>query len=678
MEPLVKKDLEELYKSYRKFLKGAKEGEVVTRFPPEPSGYLHIGHIKAANLNYHYAKMFKGKMIMRFDDTNPAKEKPEFEEAILKDLESLDIIPDKMVRTSDHFDAIIERATEMVSKGLAYCDKSTGDEIAEQRAKFQPSKFRDTTPEENLAIWKSMLEGENKEFALRAKIDYKSKNGTMRDPVIFRHCETPHQTTGTKYKVYPTYDFACPIVDHLDGVTHAMRTNEYADRIPQYQWFLQKMQLRDIHIHEYSRLNFIFTTLSKRKLNLLVDKKVVSGWDDPRFPTVRGVLRRGMLVISLIEFMLEQGPSKNTNLMEWDRIWATNRKYLDPIALKFTGIPIDQSSEIEIENVADDFREVEDVALHPKLPEAGTKKLVKTKKVLIESGDAATLKVGDKIALMKWGICTVTATAPCEENPKNFKLKATIDLNDKNFKDPVKLTWLTAEKASLAEVELQEFDHILKVEKPDDVENFDDAINHDSKFVTRFYSDLDILKLPPKSYIQFERRCYAILDAKTQDAGKTDCQFILIPDGKTKTTSGLSSKVNPEDISKGKKIEGELDKKEKKEKKKANDAKLEEAKEGQDKKAKKKEEEAANKECPAEKKECEKKECEQKECEKKECEKKECEKKECEKKECEKKECEKKECEKKECEKKECEQKECEKKECEKTCEEAKKCEPSA
>lgn len=175
-----------------------------------------------------------------------------------------------------------------------------------------------------------------------------SDNGCLRDPVIYRKCLVPHHITGTKYKIYPTYDFACPIIDSHEGVTHALRSSEYADRNALYNFMLKKMNLRKVKIQDFSRLNFVKTTLSKRKLNWFVDEGIVGGWDDPRFPTVRGIMRRGMTVVALTEFMLDQGPSKNSNLMEWDKIWATNRKIIDKECHRYTAVSQNNSCSLEV------------------------------------------------------------------------------------------------------------------------------------------------------------------------------------------------------------------------------------------------------------------------------------------------------------------------------------------
>ena len=314
-------------------LKDAEDGKVCTRFPPEPSGYLHIGHAKAALLNHYFARRYKGTLILRFDDTNPDKEKQDFVDNILKDCATLGLDYDKLTYTSDSFPQILKLGDKMMKEGKLYVDTTPVDKMREERMSKTDSACRTQSVEENMKLWEEMKKGSELgvECCVRIKIDMQSDNGCMRDPVCFRcNIETPHHRTGDKYKVYPTYDFACPFVDAIEGVTHALRTSEYKDREEQYQ-FIQKAQgQREVNLWDYSRMNFTYTTLSKRKLQWFVDNKHAEDWTDPRFPTVQGVVRRGMRIEALKEFILSQGASKNMNTMEWDKIWAVNKKLIAP------------------------------------------------------------------------------------------------------------------------------------------------------------------------------------------------------------------------------------------------------------------------------------------------------------------------------------------------------------
>lgn len=259
------------------------EKGVVTRFPPEPSGYLHIGHAKAALLNDYFAhEKYNGTLLVRFDDTNPSNEKLEFQDAIIEDLALMGIKPDKMSYTSDYFDELYQYALQIIKDGNAYADDTEKEVMAEQRMNGKPSKRRDASVEENLARFEEMKKGtpEGLRWCIRAKMSVDNPNKAMRDPVIYRCNPAPHHRTGTKWKIYPTYDFACPIVDSIEGVTHALRTIEYRDRNPQYQWFLDTLKLRHVQIWDFARMNFIRTLLSKRKLTKLVNQGVVWGWDE--------------------------------------------------------------------------------------------------------------------------------------------------------------------------------------------------------------------------------------------------------------------------------------------------------------------------------------------------------------------------------------------------------------
>ena len=217
-------------------LPGAEMGKVVTRFPPEASGYLHIGHAKAALLNAHYQRSFQGKLVMRFDDTNPAKEKEDFEKIILQDVEMLKIKPDVFSYTSDHFELIQTYCEKLLKEGKAYCDDTPGEIMKEEREQRIESKNRNNTPKKNFEMWEEMKKGtdKGKTCCVRAKMDMKSNNGALRDPAMYRVKVEPHPRHGSKYNVYPTYDFACPIVDSVENVTHALRTTEYLDRDDQY------------------------------------------------------------------------------------------------------------------------------------------------------------------------------------------------------------------------------------------------------------------------------------------------------------------------------------------------------------------------------------------------------------------------------------------------------------
>ncbi|KAM3537228.1 hypothetical protein ARSEF1564_009850 [Beauveria bassiana] len=378
------------------------EKGVVTRFPPEPSGYLHIGHAKAAFLNDHFAHdAFSGSMILRFDDTNPKKEKQEFEDSIVHDLKLLGIETQRLTYTSDYFEQLYELAQKLISDGNAYADDTDPEIQKKDRYKRLPSSRRDRPAAESLEIFKEMREGTElgKKHCIRARIAFDSSNGSMRDPIIYRFPSwdseegpQPHHRTGWAWKIYPTYDFACPLVDSIEGVTHALRTTEYADRNEQYYWFLEALDMRRVHLWDFARIHFVKTFLSKRKLTKVVDSGKVDGWDDPRMPTVRGILRRGLTVDALREFMLKQGPSRNVVSMDWTTLWAMNKKVIDPIAARHTAIETTSKVALSIEGAADTpWNETR--PKHPKNADVGNKEVAFANKVFIEQYQSATASV---------------------------------------------------------------------------------------------------------------------------------------------------------------------------------------------------------------------------------------------------------------------------------------------
>ncbi|RCH98775.1 hypothetical protein CU097_014712 [Rhizopus azygosporus] len=514
----------------------AEMGKVCTRFPPEPSGYLHIGHAKAALLNQYFAETYKGKLIIRFDDTNPSKEKTEFEESIKEDLALIGVDSSVVTHTSDYFDQMYEMAVKMIKEGKAYCDDTDQATMREQRTARIPSKCRDNSIDENLRRFEEMRKGseEGQKNCLRAKIDYASPNGTMRDPVIYRCNLTPHHYTGDKWKVYPTYDFACPVVDSIEGVTHALRTNEYRDRNVQYEWMLNALGLRHVKIWDFSRINFVYTLLSKRKLTWFVDQGFVSGWDDPRFPTVRGIRRRGMTIEALKQYILMQGASQNTLMLEWDKLWALNKKVIDPIAPRYTSVV---KEGVVVCHVKDAPVEVKEVLVHKKNPSLGKKKTHYGPKIYLDQDDVKTLEEGEEITLMDWGNVFVRKVTKDDQGlATDVELELHLEGDFKKTKK--KLTWLAADEDA-TDVLLVDYDYLItkkKVEEGDDVK---DLVTPQSEFKYPALADGNIKQLKKGDIIQFERKGYFILDSVATTT--EPAHFIRIPDGKA---ASMASKAN--------------------------------------------------------------------------------------------------------------------------------------
>ncbi|EGN95580.1 hypothetical protein SERLA73DRAFT_113195 [Serpula lacrymans var. lacrymans S7.3] len=520
-------------------LQNAKQGQVVTRFPPEPSGYLHIGHAKAAMLNQYFAKMYKGKMIIRFDDTNPTKERSEFEETILEDLHLLDIHGDQVSHTSDYFDELYELALKLIKLGKAYADDTEQLQMREERWKGIASAHRDDSVEDNLKHFAEMKAGsdEGLRWCIRAKMSVDNPNKALRDPVIYRCNVLNHHRTGDKWKIYPTYDFACPIVDSIEGVTHALRTNEYRDRNPQYSWMIESLGLRPVNIWDFSRLNFIYTLLSKRKLHWFVDSGLVKGWDDPRFPTVRGIRRRGLTVEALSQFMLSQGPSQAIVSLEWDSIWALNKKVIDPIAPRFWAVAKEKSVPVTI-NDGPATAEVKVLPKHKKNPEVGEKKTVYTSTILLEQEDAASFEDQEEVTLMDWGNAIVRSKTT---GPSGEITSLTMDLNlEGDFrKTKKKITWLAqpSESYPLIDVTLLDYDYLITKKKLEENDNVADFVTPMTEFKEEALADANVNDLKKGDIIQFERKGYFIFDGNGED-GKLE--FIRIPDGRA---ANLASKA---------------------------------------------------------------------------------------------------------------------------------------
>lgn len=447
--------------SYNMALQDTDKG-VVTRFPPEPSGYLHIGHLKAATLNDYFAHvLYKGTLLLRFDDTNPSKEKQEYQDAIVEDLALVDIKPDKTSYTSDYFEHLYQEAVRMIKEGHAYADNTPQEKMRDERMKGIASECREKSIEENLAIFEEMKKGTEKgqTYCIRAKLSVDNPNKAMRDPVIYRcNVEDAHHRTGTAWKMYPTYDFACPIIDALEGVTHALRTTEYADRNAQYQWFLDTLKLRQVHIWDFARMNFIRTFLSKRKLTKLVESGKVWGWDDPRMPTIRGVRRRGMTIPALRDFILKQGPSRNIVVMDWTNFWAANKKVIDPIAPRHTAVEDKDIVKATVINGPPEPK-TEEKPKHGKNAAVGMKKVVYSKDLIFDQADAKSFKEGEEITLMNWGNAIVKKIDSDGNTVTHLDLELHLEGDVKTTEK--KVTWLSANQ-DLVKAELYDFDYLSK------------------------------------------------------------------------------------------------------------------------------------------------------------------------------------------------------------------------
>ncbi|KAI1171082.1 tRNA synthetases class I, catalytic domain-containing protein [Nemania sp. FL0916] len=521
--------------SYNLALQETEKG-VVTRFLPEPSGYLHIGHAKAALLSDYFAhQAYDGKLRLRLDDTNPSREREEFQDAIVEDLAMMGIKPDVVTYTSDYFDHLYETCLTLIKEGHAYADDTDVKTMRKERWDGLESKRRNRTVEENLRIFDQMKNGteEGLQNCIRAKISVDNPNKAMRDPVIYRcNPDDPHHRTGTRWKMYPTYDLACPVVDSLEGVTHALRSTEYTDRNPQFQWFLDTLKLRQVYMWDFSRMNFIRTFLSKRKLAKLVDNGSVWGWDDPRMPTIRGVRRRGMTIPALRDFILKQGPSRNIVTMDWTSFWAANKKEIDPVAPRYTAILKKDSVMVTIKGAdAPTEPRAEDKPLHPKNPAVGTKKMAFSQELILDQADAKSFKDGEEITLMQWGnvfVRDVTGSDPITGLTCELHLQGDVRSTDK------KVTWLSTQGQQLIDAELWDFDYLITKDKLEDEDDLDKFLNPTTSTMEKAYCDEGVTKLKKDDIIQLERRGYYRVDKAYNDGTEKKIVLFCIPSGKNK------------------------------------------------------------------------------------------------------------------------------------------------
>lgn len=373
-------------------LESGKHETIVTRFPPEPNGYLHIGHAKSIIVNFDLAAEFNGKTNLRFDDTNPVKEDVEFVNSIKEDVEWLGFKWDGLFFASDYFDEMYDRAVLLIKKGLAYVDDLSPDEIREYRGTLtEPGKdspYRTRSIEENLDLFERMKNGEFKdgEKVLRSKIDMSSPNINLRDPIIYRISHVTHHNTGDKWCIYPMYAFAHPIEDAIEGITHSICTLEFEDQRPFYDWVIKECEMPNVpHQYEFGRLNITNTVMSKRKLKQLVDEKFVDGWDDPRMPTVSGLRRRGYTPEAIHAFVRELGVSKSSGLVDSAMLEHFIREDLKLKAPRTMGVldPL----KVVITNYPEGQIEMLDAEINPENPEMGMRQIPFGREIYIERED---------------------------------------------------------------------------------------------------------------------------------------------------------------------------------------------------------------------------------------------------------------------------------------------------
>lgn len=517
-----------------KDLAEGKHTSVVTRFPPEPNGYLHIGHAKSICLNFGIAQDYQGECNLRFDDTNPEKENVEYVDSIKRDVQWLGFEwAGKERYSSDYFDKLYGFAVELIEKGLAYVDELSPEQIREYRGTLtepgKPSPYRDRAVEENLALFEKMRAGEFSEgtACLRAKIDMASPFMVMRDPVIYRVRFAHHHQTGDKWCIYPMYDFTHCISDALEGITHSLCTLEFQDNRRLYDWVLQHITIDCTpHQYEFSRLNLEYTVMSKRKLNQLVSEQLVNGWDDPRMLTISGLRRRGYTPASIREFCKRIGVTKQDNIIEMSALESCIRDDLNERAPRAMAVldPI----KLVIENKADDVEWLS-APNHPNKPEMGQRQVPFSREIWIEREDfreSANKKykrlVLDKEVRLRNAY--VVKAERCEKDEHGNITTVYCSYDPETLgKDPADgrkvkgvIHWVSAAEAVPAEFRL--YDRLFTVPNPASAENFVETINPDSLQVMHGYVEPSLKDAQPEAGYQFERTGYFCADNKDSRA----------------------------------------------------------------------------------------------------------------------------------------------------------------
>ncbi len=510
------------------------EGRVHTRFPPEPNGYLHIGHAKSICLNFGIAEKYEGKCNLRFDDTNPQKEGEEFVESIKEDIKWLGFDwKDRLYFASDYFEQMYEYAIQLIKKGKAYVDDLSPEEIREYRGTLtelgKKSPYRDRTVEENLVLFERMRKGEFEEGlkTLRAKIDMVHPNLNMRDPVMYRIIKKPHYRQGEKWYIYPTYDWAHCLEDSIELITHSLCTLEFADHRILYEWFLDQLGIYKPQQIEFGRLNLKYTVLSKRKLTILVQKWIVNGWDDPRMPTIAGLRRRGYTPEAIRDFVERTGVSKTDSVVEYSLLEHCIREDLNKRANRVMAVldPV----KLIIDNYPDDKVEWLNAENNPEDPNAGTRKIPFCKELFIEREDFMENPpkkffrlAPDREVRLKHAYYVTCTDVVKDENGNITEIRCVYDPESKGgwTKDGRKvkgtLHWVSARHCLTAEVRL--YDHLFTKENPGEDEDFLENINPNSLVV------LNVCKVEPSlkgakvgDKFQFLRKGYFCVDKDTTE-----------------------------------------------------------------------------------------------------------------------------------------------------------------
>ena len=507
---------------------GKNQGQVVTRFPPEPNGYLHIGHAKSICLNFGIAAAYNGTCNLRFDDTNPEKESDEYVQAIMRDVEWLGFQWHELRHASDYFEQLYDYAVQLIKDGKAYVDSSTPEQMRANRGSLtEPGKAspdRERSIADNLDLFTRMRAGEfaDGQYVLRAKIDMASPNMNMRDPTIYRIRRVHHQRTGDNWCLYPMYDYTHCISDALEGITHSICTLEFEDHRPLYDWVLDELQTpRHPQQIEFARLQLEYTIVSKRKLNQLVMEKHVNGWDDQRMPTIAGLRRAGVTPAAIRDFCERIGLTKQNSWIEMGVLEYCIREDLNENALR--AMAVLQPLRVVIDNYPDDQTELLEVSNHPQKPELGKRQIPFAKTILIEQDDFAEVPPPKYKRLVEGGEVRLRGSyvIRCNEIIKDsagniIELRCSYDpdtlgKNPEGRKVKGVIHWVSEAHAQAAEVRL--YNRLFTVPNPDNEENFLTVVNPNSlEILQGCRVEPSLSGAAIESRYQFERTGYFCVD----------------------------------------------------------------------------------------------------------------------------------------------------------------------
>ena len=526
-----KKSLNFLEEIIENDLTSGKHKSILTRFPPEPNGYLHIGHAKSICLNFGLAKKYGGKTNLRFDDTNPVKEDTEYVDSIMEDVRWLGFEWASVHYASDYFDQLYEWAVQLIKRGLAYVDDQSLEEIRKNRGTVQtpgtPSPWRDRSVEENLDLFERMKNGEFPDGSkvLRAKIDMAHSNMQMRDPIMYRILHAHHHRTGDKWNIYPMYDFAHGESDSIENITHSICTLEFDIHRPLYDWFIQQLGIFPSHQYEFARLNINYTVMSKRKLLQLVKENYVSGWDDPRMPTICGFRRRGYTPESIRNFCEKIGVAKRDNVIDYSVLEFCLREHLNKVAPRMMAVlhPL----KVVITNYPEGQTEMLTAINNPEDENAGTREIPFCRELYIDQDDFMEnppkkyfrLAPGQEVRL-RYAYFVTCQEVIKDANGNITEIHCTYDPASRGGNSPdgrkVKGTihWVSANHAVDAEVRL--FDRLFAVEAPEECEEgktFLDNLNPNSlQILQNCKMEPALANVKVLDKMQFERVGYFCVD----------------------------------------------------------------------------------------------------------------------------------------------------------------------